>query len=93
MTFPRKGRIAWNFLSLPCLADPPAESPSTKYNSFFLGFRDCAGVNFPERRDSPFLRFFPFRLSSLALRAASLASLALIALRTNIWLISLFSCK
>ena len=26
---PLKGNIAWNFLSLPCFADPPAESPST----------------------------------------------------------------
>ena len=26
---PDNGNIAWNFLSLPCFADPPAESPST----------------------------------------------------------------
>ena len=26
---PLKGNIAWNFLFLPCFADPPAESPST----------------------------------------------------------------
>ena len=84
ITFPRKGKIAWNLRSRPCFAEPPAESPSTKYNSFFLGLRDCAGVNLPESKDSPFLRFLPVRLSSRALRAASLASLALIAFRTSI---------
>ena len=26
---PLNGRLAWFFLSLPCFADPPAESPST----------------------------------------------------------------
>ncbi|OAD21633.1 hypothetical protein THIOM_002594 [Candidatus Thiomargarita nelsonii] len=30
---PFKGRMAWYFLSLPCLAEPPALSPSTKNNS------------------------------------------------------------
>ena len=84
MTLPRNGKMAWNLRSRPCFAEPPAESPSTKYNSFFLGLRDCAGVNLPESSDSPFLRFFPVRLSSLAFLAASRASLALIALRTSI---------
>ena len=32
-TLPLKGKIAWNLLSLPCLAEPPAESPSTINNS------------------------------------------------------------
>ena len=27
--FPLSGSIAWNFLFLPCFAEPPAESPST----------------------------------------------------------------
>ena len=35
--FPRIGRIAWNSLLRPCLADPPAESPSTINNSHFSG--------------------------------------------------------
>ena len=38
ITLPLKGKIAWNFLSLPSLAEPPAESPSTRYNSFFSVF-------------------------------------------------------
>jgi hypothetical protein len=29
MIFPRSGRIAWYVRSRACLADPPAESPST----------------------------------------------------------------
>ena len=29
MSFPRIGRMAWNRRSRPCLAEPPAESPST----------------------------------------------------------------
>jgi hypothetical protein len=28
-TLPRSGRMAWNLRSRPCLAEPPAESPST----------------------------------------------------------------
>ena len=27
---PFSGRMAWYWRSLPCLADPPAESPSTR---------------------------------------------------------------
>ena len=27
---PRRGRMAWNLRSRPCLAEPPAESPSTR---------------------------------------------------------------
>jgi len=30
---PRSGRIAWKCGPRPCLADPPAESPSTRYSS------------------------------------------------------------
>ena len=35
--FPLRGRMAWIFLSLPLLAEPPAESPSTKNISLFSG--------------------------------------------------------
>ena len=90
-TLPRNGRIAWNLRSRPCLAEPPAESPSTRYNSFFLGFLDCAGVNLPESKPLSFLFFLPLRDSSRALRAASLASRALMALRTRFEAISPFS--
>ena len=38
ITLPRSGKIAWNLRSRPSLADPPAESPSTRYSSFYLYF-------------------------------------------------------
>ena len=37
MIFPLKGRIACVALSLPCFAEPPAESPSTIKISHFSG--------------------------------------------------------
>ncbi|CFN63695.1 Uncharacterised protein [Bordetella pertussis] len=36
-TLPRRGRMAWNLRSRPCLAEPPAESPSTMYSSHSAG--------------------------------------------------------
>jgi hypothetical protein len=30
MTFPRSGRIAWNWRSRASFADPPADAPSTR---------------------------------------------------------------
>lgn len=38
ITLPRNGNIAWNLRSRPSFAEPPAESPSTKYNSFYQYF-------------------------------------------------------
>ena len=75
ITLPRRGNIAWNFLSLPCFAEPPAESPSTRKSSFLFLFLDCAGVNFPDRARSFLLFVLPFLASSLAFLAASLAIL------------------
>ena len=72
-TFPLRGSIAWNFLSLPCFAEPPAESPSTRNNSFFDLSFPPAGTNFPERFFSLEFLLFPFLISSLAFLAASLA--------------------
>ena len=92
-TFPRSGRIAWNLRSRPCLAEPPAESPSTRQSSFFLGFLDWAGVNLPDKSPLSFLLFLPFRLSSRAFRAASRASRALIALRIRLEANSPFSMR
>jgi hypothetical protein len=39
ISLPRIGRMAWNRRSRPCLAEPPAESPSTMYS---LGVRRVA---------------------------------------------------
>ena len=77
ITLPRKGSIAWNFLSLPCFADPPAESPSTKNNSFLFLFFVWAGVNLPDNALSLGFLVLPLRASSLARLAASLAVLLL----------------
>ena len=58
ITLPRSGKIAWNLRSRPNLAEPPAESPSTKYNSFFSVFLLCAGVSFPDNNVSLRLFFY-----------------------------------
>ena len=73
MTLPRSGKIAWKRLFLPCFADPPAESPSTKNNSLMVLSFDCAGDNLPDKETSFLLFIFPVRASSLAFLAASLA--------------------
>ena len=74
--FPHSGSIAWNFLSLPCFALPPAESPSTIYTSHSSGFLLLQSANFPGNVLVSKLLFF--LTSSLAFLAASLALEALI---------------
>src|SRR5258706_14083856 len=44
---PRSGRIAWKLRSRPCLAEPPAESPSTRYSSVSLGSETEQSASFP----------------------------------------------
>ena len=78
--FPFMGNIAWYRLSLPCRAEPPAESPSTMYNSHRSGFFSEQSASFPGREPESKA---PFRLvSSRAFLAASLALAASIALST-----------
>ena len=68
---PFSGRMAWDLRSRPCLADPPAESPSTMNTSALAGSRSWQSASLPGRVDtsSTPLR----RVSSRALRAASRA--------------------
>ena len=69
---PRSGRIAWNFRSRPCFADPPADSPSTmKISLASRGSRSWQSASFPgsEVEASALLR----RAMSRAFRAASRA--------------------
>ena len=83
--FPLNGSIAWFFLSLPCFADPPAESPSTIKSSELVGSFSWQSANLPGREDkfnTPFLL-----VSSLAFLAASLADEASTTL-SHIFLIS-----
>jgi len=71
---PLSGNIAWNSLSLHCLALQPAESHSTIYNSDFFGSLEEQSASLPGRviHSSAHLRM----IVSRALRAASLALLA-----------------
>ena len=62
ITLPRNGNTAWKRRSRPCFAEPPAESPSTRYSSFFCGLRDCAGVNLPLNVPSDFFFFYQYAL-------------------------------
>src|SRR2546422_2040608 len=75
---PRSGRIAWKLRSRPCLAEPPAESPSTRYSSVSLGSETEQSASFPGSNPPSSPLFL--RTSSRALRAASRARAALTAL-------------
>ena len=71
---PFRGRIACVDLSLPCFAEPPADSPSTINISHFSGSFSWQSANFPgndEISRAPFLL-----VRSLAFLAASLAAAA-----------------
>ena len=46
---PRIGRIAWVSRERPCLAVPPAESPSTMKSSAFAGSRSWQSASLPGR--------------------------------------------
>ena len=48
-TLPRSGRIAWVWRSRPCLAEPPAESPSTMNSSLSSGSVDEQSASLPGR--------------------------------------------
>ena len=71
---PRSGSTAWNARLRPCLAEPPAESPSTMNSSDFAGSRSWQSASLPgsDEMSSAPLR----RVSSRALRAASRAAAA-----------------
>ena len=72
---PRRGKIAWKRLSRPCLALPPAESPSTMKISDSLGSLELQSANLPGKVDDSNTDFR--RTNSRALLAASAAVLFL----------------
>ncbi len=75
---PFSGRIAWVRRSRPCLAEPPAESPSTRYNSDSAGSFSWQSASLPGK---PAISSAPLRrVISRALRAASRARAASIIL-------------
>ena len=66
---PLSGRIAWYLRSRPILAEPPAESPSTRYSSHSSGFVDWQSASFPGSAPESNMLFR--RARSRAFRAAS----------------------
>ena len=70
-TLPRSGRIAWRVRSRPCLADPPAESPSTMKSSLSRVPGDVQSLSLPGRLRRPDVAVF--RVDLLLRRAARLA--------------------
>ena len=81
MIFPRSGRTAWVWRSRPCLAEPPAESPSTMKSSASRGSLTEQSASLPGSVEfsSADLR----RVRSRALRAASRARAASTALHED----------
>ena len=75
---PRSGSIAWNRLSRPCFALPPAESPSTMKSSFCSGVLPVQLESLPTRGAFSSLDFS--RAMVFAFLAASRAFAALTAL-------------
>jgi len=88
---PLNGSIACVCLSLPCLAEPPAESPSTKNISLLEGSFSAQSANFPGNEVLSNTLFL--LVNSLALLAASLALWALRPLSTIILAVVGFSSK
>ncbi len=79
--FPRSGNTAWNSRLRPCLAEPPAESPSTMNSSDFAGSFSWQSASLP---GSEVTLSGSLRIESRALRAASRAAAAWITLPTTI---------
>ena len=78
MIFPRSGRIAWKLDWRAMIAEPPAESPSTRNSSVFSGSRSEQSASLPGRLVESIA---PLRRArSRALRAAWRAWAALTAL-------------
>jgi len=72
--FPFNGSTAWFFLSLACLAEPPAESPSTMKSSLLSGDLLWQSASFPGSELISNAEFF--LETSLAFLAASRAAAA-----------------
>jgi len=68
---PQSGKIAWNVLSLPIFAEPPAESPSTIKISHFEASLSEQSANLPGKLENSSADFL--LVNSLAFFAASLA--------------------
>ena len=80
---PRRGRMAWNRRSRPCLALPPAESPSTMNSSFSTALRPVQADSLPTSGAAS--NWFFARATSRALRVASRTLALLMALSIIFW--------
>ena len=89
--FPLSGKIAWLYLSLPCFAEPPAESPSTIKISHSSAFLEVQSASFPGRDPTSKTDFL--KTNSLAFWAASLAFLEFNIFSTTIFVIAGLSSK
>ncbi len=81
--FPRKGRTAWNLLSLADLQEPPADSPSTMKISDSSGFLEIQSANFPGKAKPskiPFLKTVSFAILAALLALAARTQFSIIAL-------------
>ncbi len=87
---PRMGNMAWKRRSRPCLALPPALSPSTMNISFSWGLRPVQLLSLPTR--GAFSSLFFSRAMLLALRAVSRTLAAFTALSVILAAVSAF-CK
>ena len=77
-TLPRKGNIAWVFLSRANFADPPAESPSTRNNSLSRISSLSQSVNLPGRTATPDPFFFSiFLVERMRICACRMANSAI----------------
>jgi hypothetical protein len=84
--FPLSGRIAWFLRSRPCLAEPPAESPSTRKTSFLVMSWDSQSVSLPGRTATPLPRRFSTTLPAFCRAVAALiASCAIFFPSSTFW--------
>ncbi len=89
MILPRSGRMAWKSRLRPCLAEPPAESPSTRYISQRAGSEREQSASLPGSAATSSADFL--RVRSRALRAASRARAAEMAL--SMIALAVFGCS
>ena len=85
---PRSGRIAWKSLSRACLAEPPAESPSTRNSSRALGLLADAVGELAGQRRAPRSRVLRSTCCAALARscALSMASCAIRSPASGCWL-------
>ena len=72
MILPRRGRIAWKLDWRAMIAEPPAESPSTRKSSVFTGSRSEQSASLPGQAGGVHRPLAPGEVAGLARRLAGL---------------------